>query len=147
MLRMVLNVSQYGWICLNETWICLNISEFTIIDKLLNMYHTIHRTRSLYNLMSSYWEIRVFRTQSKIKNGAFWKNNYSFLLFFWKKSISNLWEVSEYMLDFKYIRVLNIRKLSQVWQGSEYATGCSYGRVLNIPGFQVCHVSTSPSVA
>ena len=53
-------------ICLNRTWICLNNSEFTIIDRVLNMYHTIYRVRGFYKLMSTYWEIGIFRTCSKI---------------------------------------------------------------------------------
>ena len=31
-----------------------DMSEFTIIDKVLNMYHTIYSGRSLYNLMNTY---------------------------------------------------------------------------------------------
>ena len=58
----VLNTPQ----CLNRTWICLNISEITIIDRALNIYHTVHSARSLYKLMSTYWEIDLFRTLSKI---------------------------------------------------------------------------------
>ena len=47
------------WICLNRTWICLKMSEFTMIDRVLNIYHTIHSTRSFCKLMSTYWEIGV----------------------------------------------------------------------------------------
>ena len=36
-LHKVLNMPQYGWIYLNKTWICLNMSEFTIINRCLNM--------------------------------------------------------------------------------------------------------------
>ena len=45
----VLNIRQYGWICLSRTLICLNMSEFTIIDRVLNIYHTIHSARSTQN--------------------------------------------------------------------------------------------------
>ena len=31
--------------------------------------------------MSTYREIGIFRTQSKIQDGALWKNNYTFELF------------------------------------------------------------------
>ena len=65
-LHRVLNISQYGWICLNRTWMYLNMSKFTIIDRVLIMYHTIHSTRSLSKSMSTYWEINIFRTQLKI---------------------------------------------------------------------------------
>ena len=30
-----------------------------IIDRVLNMAHTVHRVRSLYSLMSTYWEMGV----------------------------------------------------------------------------------------
>ena len=35
--------------------------------------------------------------------------------------ILNLWESSEYVSGFKYVRVLNINKFLQTWQSSEYA--------------------------
>ena len=62
----VLNMSQYGWIYLNKKWICLNMSEFMIIERVLNIYYTIHSKRSLYKVMSIYWKIGLFRTWSKI---------------------------------------------------------------------------------
>ena len=62
----VLNMPQYDWICLNRMWICLNMSEFTIIDMLLNMYHIIHRVKLFHKLISTYWEIAISRTWSKI---------------------------------------------------------------------------------
>ena len=58
--------SKYATIWLNRTWICLNMSELSIIDTVLNVY-TVHSTRSLlHKSMSTYWEIAVFRTRSKI---------------------------------------------------------------------------------
>ena len=72
-LRRVLDMPQYGWICLNRTWICLNIYEFLIIDRVLNKHYTIYSTRSLYKLMSNYWEMGVFRNRSKIKMEHFGK--------------------------------------------------------------------------
>ena len=44
----------------------LNMSEFMIIDRVLNMSHTMHSARSLYKLMSTYIEMDVFRTLSKL---------------------------------------------------------------------------------
>ena len=125
----VLNMPQYGWICLNWTWICLKMCEFTIINRLLNMYHTIHSARSLKNLMSIYWEI--FRTSQRSKMERFGKN-----------SILNLWEGSEYVSRSNYGRVLNIpgfwacqvSAYARIAKGSEYGWIMSYGRVLNIPG-------------
>ena len=61
-LHRVLNMPKYSWIYLNRTWICLNMSEFTIIDKVLNMSHVIHSARSLYKLMSNYWKMGESRT-------------------------------------------------------------------------------------
>ena len=55
-LHRVLTKPQYDQIFLNTQWICLDISEFTIVDKVLNMSHTTHSARSLYKLMSTYWE-------------------------------------------------------------------------------------------
>ena len=31
----ILNMPQCGWICLNRTWICMNMSEFTIIGSII----------------------------------------------------------------------------------------------------------------
>ena len=36
-LHRVLNMSQYGWICLDRTWICLSVSEFIIKFRGLKM--------------------------------------------------------------------------------------------------------------
>ena len=57
-LRRVLNMPQYGWIHLNRTWICLKMSEFTIINRLLNMCHIIHsHSTSSWVLIERYSEI------------------------------------------------------------------------------------------
>ena len=81
---------KYAKKWLNRTWICLNMSEFTIMDRVLNMCYTIHSARLLYKLMSTYWEIGLFRDWSKIQDGVHWKSNYSFLTFLAKLSVSNL---------------------------------------------------------
>ena len=60
------NIPQYGWICLNRMWICLSMSEFTIIDTVLNISHIIHSVRLLYKFMSLFWEMAVFRTLLKL---------------------------------------------------------------------------------
>ena len=56
------------WLTMSErTWICLNMSEFTIIDRPLNMYHTIHSGEvTLQVIMSAYWEMGGFRPLSEI---------------------------------------------------------------------------------
>ena len=56
----------YGCVCLNRAWISLNMSEFKIIDRVLNMSQKLHSARSLCKLMSTYWQMGVFRTFSKI---------------------------------------------------------------------------------
>ena len=61
-----LNMPQSDWTCLHRRWTCQNMSEFTIIDRILNIYCTVHGVRSLCKLMSTYWEINVFRTWSKM---------------------------------------------------------------------------------
>ena len=81
------------------------MSEFTIIDRVLSMYYTIYRARSLYKLMSNYLEIGVFRT----RYFSFGKVSIFFTIF---AKILNLWEGSTYVLGFKYVRVLNISKFS-----------------------------------
>ena len=67
-----------------------------------------------------------FGALSKIKDRALWKKNYSLLTIFAKHSIVNLLEGSEYVLDFKYVRVLNF----QGYTGFTYFR--KYGRVLNM---------------
>ena len=39
-LHRVLDMSQYRWLCLNGTWICLNMYKFSIIDRILNPFMT-----------------------------------------------------------------------------------------------------------
>ena len=68
--------------------ICLNMSEFTIRDRVLNIYHTIYSAEFFGKI------IIVFNYFCK------------------KNSILNLWEGSEYVPGFKYVRVLNIRTFS-----------------------------------
>ena len=58
-----------------------------------------------------------------------------FFNYFCKNSILILSGGPKHVSDFKYVRVLNIRKFLLIWQDSEYARGCNYGRVLNIPRF------------
>ena len=70
-LHRVLSMPQHGWIRLNWTRIYLKMSGFTIINRLLNMYHTIHSSRSVWKLMSTYWEI--FRTVQRSKMERFGK--------------------------------------------------------------------------
>ena len=141
-LHRVLNMPQYSWIRLNRMWICGNMSEFLAIDRVMNMYHTIHSARSFYKLISTYWEI--WRIHNPVKD---LKKQLYFLTTFTKNSILNLWEGSEYVSHFKYAWVLNIHKISLISQGPEYASSCNNGSVLNIPGFQICQVSAYTSVA
>ena len=91
----VLNMSQYGWKCLNRTWIWRNMSEFTIIDRVLNISHTVHSARSLYNVISAITERWVYSEpceRSKIER--FWKIIIAFNYFHKKtdfKSLRKFW--------------------------------------------------------
>ena len=98
-LHRVLNMSQYVWICLKRPWISLNMSEYAIMGRVLNMYQTIHSARCL---------LRNRRIQNTVKNLR-WSalEKYSLTI---AKNILNFWESSEYMSVFNYVRVLNICK-------------------------------------
>ena len=105
---------QHGWICFNRIWICLNMFEFMILERFVNMYHTIHSARLFYKLMSSYWEMGVFRTLSKILDRALWKNNYSIFSYFCK--------------------TLHLKSFRGFW----ICAGLWICWILNIPVFSVC---------
>ena len=45
-----LNMPQCDWRYLNRTWIYLKMSEYSIIEKIPNIYHAIHSARSLCSL-------------------------------------------------------------------------------------------------
>ena len=72
--------------------------------------------------MSTYWEILGTYSEpcQRRKMEHFGKKIY-FSAIFAKNSILNLWESAEYVLRFKYVRVLNIRKSLVIWPSSEYA--------------------------
>ena len=72
-LHRVLNMPECGWICLNRSLISLNMSEFTIIDSVLNMFHPIHNARSHYKLVNTYWEMGLLKTLSMILKNRFGK--------------------------------------------------------------------------
>ena len=90
---------EYSWM-----WISLNMSEFTIIDRVLNMYHTIYSARSLYKLTSTNWGIGVFRNGQRSKMEPFGKIIIVFNYFCKKlhlKSLRNLYRVvSEICIGF-----------------------------------------------
>ena len=108
--RKVPNMRQYGWLCPKRTWIGLNMSEFKITGRVLNIpyfwiSHTINSARSLYSI---YWKIGIFWTSPRIYGRVLWKNNLSFKIFWQKHSILNLWDSFEYVSGFKYTSVPNI---------------------------------------
>ena len=126
---------QDGLACLNKTWIRLNMSEFSIIDRVLNIYHTINITLQVNDYL-----LRNRRIQNPVKDLRWialekwlW-----FLIIFVKNSI---FKMVLNMCQVLNMWVLKILKFSWIWQGSEYASGYNYGRVLNIPGFWVCQIS------
>ena len=95
------------------------------------------QTRWLYKLMSTYWEIGIFRTLPKIYVRA--PFNY-FCKTLHLKSLRGFWI---------YVRVLNIPEfpgLHRVYLFTpififKYGLGYNYGRILNILGFRICQVS------
>ena len=57
---------QYDYICPNRTWISLNMFEFSIIARVLNMYHTIHTVR--VTLQVNEYLLRDGRIQNPAKD-------------------------------------------------------------------------------
>ena len=117
-LHRFLNMPQYGWVCLTRTWIYLSMSEFTILDRFLNMHNTIYSVGLLYKLMSI---LREAYSELGQRWWALWK----ILTIFSKNLNLNLWEGSRFVSGFKYV---------------------NYERILNIPGFRLCQVSAYTSV-
>ena len=156
-LHRALHMPKYGWICLNKTGICLNMSGSIVI----NMYCTIHSARSLYELLSTYWERGIFRTRQRSKIECFQKIIIVLTIFTKTPSwifervlnmcrVLNMSEFWTVVNCCKYDRVLNIcqdaittfhRVLNKplvpnmpglrIWQGCEYMWGLHY--VLNMP--------------
>ena len=113
-LHRVLNMPQYGWIYLSRTWICLNMSGFTIMNRFLNMYHIIHCAESLYKLMSI-WEKGISEPGQRSKMERFRKIIIVFN-YFCKKSY-----IFESVLD-----VCRVLTMAEFWNFRIYE------RVLNI---------------
>ena len=59
--------------------------------------------------MSSCWDRRIKNTVKDLRLNTVEKQ-LKFLTSFAKDFIVNIWEITEYVLGFKYVRVLNIRK-------------------------------------
>ena len=108
-LHRVLNMLQYGWICLNKVWIWLHLFYE---NRVLNMYHAIYSVRSPCRLMNTYWVLAYSELGQRFKMEHFRKIVIILNYFFAKNSILNLWEGSEYYVSvFNYVRVLNIWKI------------------------------------
>ena len=126
-LHSVLNMPRHGSICLNKTLICLNMSKFSVIDRVLNMtgfwisfiqYIAWGQSRSYEYLF------RDERIQNPVKDQK-WsalEKQLKLLTISTKYSILNLWEGSEYVSGLKYVRILII-------------PDCQYARVLNFQGY------------
>ena len=108
-LHRVLNMLQYGWICLNKVWIWLHLFYE---NRVLNMYHAVYSVRSPCRLMNIYWVLAYSELGQRFKMEHFQKIVIILNYFFAKNSILNLWEGSEYYVSvFNYVRVLNIWKI------------------------------------
>ena len=120
---------EYVWISDNR--------QFSEDVRVANMSHTTHSVSALYKLISTYWEMGVFRTLSKSKLECFRKNSYRFKLFLQNSpsenfervlnmyqvlNISRFWIVQNY----QYARVLNL----QDYTGFTYFR--KYDRILNM---------------
>ena len=135
-LRMVLNMLQ----CLSRFLISLNMSELTIIDRVLNIYHTIHSARSLFKLrvLTKKQTYSVPGQRSKMKRFEKIIIITTTKVIITKNSILNLWSVlnmclvlnmSEFWIFVNlriYDRVMNMSRdviMEEFWifQDSEYA--------------------------
>ena len=133
---MVLNMPQ----CLNRIWISLNMSEFTIIDRVLNIYYTIHRARALFKLRVLTEKQTYSEPGQRSKMKRFERIIVITItkVIITKNSILNLWRVLNMCLVLniselwifvnfrKYDRVMNISRdviMEEFWifQDSEYA--------------------------
>ena len=123
-LYMVLNMPQYGWICLNRTWMCPNMSGFAKIDMVLSMSISIHHTRLLHNLVNTYWETRLAYSKpcQRSKIECFGKIIIAFNYFF-------------ETLHLKFLRRFWICVEFEICQGSEYS------RTVNMQGFWISRVT------
>ena len=121
-----------------------NISEFTTIDRVLNMLHTVYSVRSLCLLMSTYWEVGVLIALSKIYDRGLWKNNYRvnyFRKILFLKSLRKFWICVGFYIcqGSEYSRIVNLNSefefefwfwISRVTQGLP--------NFMTIAGFWIC---------
>ena len=135
-LHRVLNMLQYFWMCLNKAWIYLNMSAFTITDRVLNMYDAVHRVRTFYWLMNICWE-----TKWHINMTGFW---ICVRMQSWKgsgypripgmagfcvcKRCTRFWLIGFWKYLVNVYRVLNKPPVLnmpgfRIWQNCEYAMG------------------------
>ena len=74
----VLIMSQYEWICLNNTeydWICQCLPEKQSVEYtriILNVSDPVHSIRSL-NLLSSYWDKCIQNTDKNLRSSILQK--------------------------------------------------------------------------
>ena len=100
-LHRVLNIAQYGWICLNRTWIRLNMSEY--FDNRQGSEYVSCNTWREATLQADEHLLRDRRIQNP---GVLWKNSYSFNYFCQKLLLKFLRGFLNW-IGFKYVRVLN----------------------------------------
>ena len=165
-------MAEYVWIGREYVWICLNMSEFSIIDRVLNISLTIHSARSLYKLMSTYWEMAYSEPGQRSKMEHFGKIIVVLTIFEKKlrlKSLRDFWicigfQVSEFciLVNFRRCdRVLNTHRDATmegfwIFQDSKYVRFLhmqALHKVLNMPEhswimpygrvFWICMVSVS----
>ena len=112
------NIQKYGWKCLNRTWTSLNISEFSLKERVLNMSHiqcTLQGHSTSWWLLIERWVYSEICQRSKVEH--FGKTIVPFD-YFHKTLHLNLWQGPNMYWFLKC-------------QGSEYS------RIVNMPGFWI----------
>ena len=130
------NIPQYGWKCLNRTWISLNISEFSLKGRVLNMSHIqciLQGHSPSWWLLIERWVYSEIHQRSKVVD--FGKTIVPFD-YFHKTLHLNLWQGPKYVLVFKHVRVLSIPGLL-ICQGSEFPW-LHRVYLLQMAGFWIC---------
>ena len=125
------------WLIISEyrALLCLNMSEFTIIDKVLNMSHTAHSARM------QLWKGFEYSRIPNILYFCIYKGyrRFKICLNMAEKCLNNLfwlWQDFECVWS-KFHRVLNMPPVLNmpglgIWQGCEYARvtqGSGYARI------------------
>ena len=134
-------------------WIYLNMFEFTIIDRVLNISNTSHSARSLYKLMKPCQRSKIKHFRKLIMAFNYFRKTFhlkslrGFLIPVWFYICQN----SDYsrivnMLEFWISKVIQGSLIFVNMTGFWVGVGAQSWRVFNILGFRRCQVSAYASV-